>query len=81
MTDTKIWVENTATTRASFQRYTFPKDKDGRVMIDLQIPTEYDYKLMDVEIKKSVIIELRDTVISYLLDLMSGVEMLIRNML
>ncbi|MDY7252981.1 GH92 family glycosyl hydrolase [Bacteroides sp. A1-P5] len=52
MTDTKIWVENTATTRASFQRYTFPKDKDGRVMIDLQIPTEYDYKLMDVEIKK-----------------------------
>lgn len=52
MTDTKIWVENTATTRASFQRYTFPKEKDGRVMIDLQIPTEYDYKLLDVKINK-----------------------------
>lgn len=52
MTDTKIWVENTATTRVSFQRYTFPTDKDGRVMIDLQIPTEYNYKLVDVKIDK-----------------------------
>lgn len=52
MADTKIWVENTATTRASFQRYTFPKEKDGRVMIDLQIPTEYDYNLVDVKMKK-----------------------------
>lgn len=52
MTDTRIWVENTATTRASFQRYTFPKEQDGRVMIDLQIPTEYDYKLLDVKIDK-----------------------------
>lgn len=52
LTDTKIWVENTATTRASFQKYTFPKEQDGRVMIDLQIPTEYDYQLVDIKIKK-----------------------------
>lgn len=52
LTDTKILAEVTATERASFQKYTFPKDKDGRVMIDLHIQAEYDYKLLDVEIKK-----------------------------
>jgi predicted alpha-1,2-mannosidase len=53
MPDTKIWAEVTATTRCSFQRYTFPKDKDGRVMIDLHIPAEYDYQLQDIEIIKA----------------------------
>lgn len=52
LTDTKIWAEATATERASFQRYTFPKDKDGRVMIDLHIQAEYDYNLLDVDIRK-----------------------------
>ncbi len=52
MTDTEIWSEVTATTRCSFQRYTFPKNKDGRVMIDLHVEAEYDYKLMDVKIDK-----------------------------
>lgn len=52
LTDTKIWVEATATERASFMRYTFPTDKDGRVMIDLHVQAENDYQLRDVEIKK-----------------------------
>ena len=52
MTDTEIWAEVTATERASFQKYTFPKDKDGRVMIDLHVQAEYDYNLLDVDIKK-----------------------------
>lgn len=52
LTDTKILAEATATERASFQRYTFPGDKDGRVMIDLHIEAEYDYNLLDVEIKQ-----------------------------
>jgi putative alpha-1,2-mannosidase len=30
MADTRIWAEVTSTERASFQRYTFPKDQDGR---------------------------------------------------
>ena len=42
----------TATERASFQKYTFPKDKDGRVMIDLHIQAEYDYNLLDVDVRK-----------------------------
>lgn len=52
MTDTKIWAEVTATTRCGFQRYTFPKETDGRVMIDLHVQAEYDYNLLDVEINK-----------------------------
>lgn len=52
MPDTKIWAEVTATTRGGFQRYTFPKDKDGRIMIDLHVQAEYDYRLLEVEIKK-----------------------------
>ena len=52
LTDTRIWAEATATERASFQRYTFPKDKDGRVMIDLHIQAEYDYQLVDVDVTK-----------------------------
>ena len=53
LTDPDIWAELTATTRCSFQRYTFPKDQDGRVMIDLHIPAEYDYRLQDVKMKKT----------------------------
>jgi predicted alpha-1,2-mannosidase len=52
MPDTKIWAEVTATTRCSFQRYTFPKDQEGRVMIDMHVQAEYDYQLKDVEITK-----------------------------
>ncbi|MBC8003984.1 MAG: glycoside hydrolase family 92 protein, partial [Verrucomicrobia bacterium] len=50
MPDTKIWAEVSATTRCSFQRYTFPKETDGRVMIDLHVQAEYDYLLNAVEI-------------------------------
>lgn len=49
LTDTGILAEVTATTRAGFQRYTFPPDRDGRVMIDLHIPAEYDYQLKNIE--------------------------------
>lgn len=52
LSDTKIWTEVTGTTRGSFQRYTFPNDQDGRVMIDLHVQAEYDYLLPDVEIKQ-----------------------------
>lgn len=52
LSDTEILAEVTATERASFQKYTFPKDRDGRVMIDLHIQAEYDYQLSDVEVKQ-----------------------------
>lgn len=50
--DRKIWAEVTATTRCGFHRYTFPNDKDGRVMIDMHVQAEYDYLLPDVDIKQ-----------------------------
>lgn len=52
LTDPEIWVETTATTRGGFFRYTFPQDKNGRVMIDLHIEAEYNYRLVDVDVKK-----------------------------
>lgn len=53
LTDYGIRAELTATTHCGFLRYTFPSDKDSaRVLVDLHIPTEYDYQLKDIEIKK-----------------------------
>jgi len=53
LTDYDIKAELTATTRCGFQRYTFPKDREGnRVLIDLQSPAEYAYKLEEVMIAK-----------------------------
>ena len=52
LTDTDILLEATATMRASLQRYTFPKDKAGRVMVDLHVEAEYDYQLKEVEIRQ-----------------------------
>jgi len=52
LTDTNITAELTSTTRASFQKYTFHEGKKGRVMIDLTIPAEYAYQILETEIKK-----------------------------
>lgn len=52
LTDTDIWADVTATTHGGFHKYEFPKGQNGRVMIDLHVQAEYDYKLLDVEINK-----------------------------
>lgn len=52
LTDYAIEAELTATTRCSFQRYTFPSDKDGRVMIDLTIPAEYSYHILEASLQQ-----------------------------
>ncbi len=52
LSDYGINAELTATTRASFQRYTFPKGREGRVLMDLQLPAEYTYILEGCEIRK-----------------------------
>lgn len=53
LTDYDITAELTATTRCGFQRYTFPKDKDGsRILIDLHNPAEYAYMLEEVYLEK-----------------------------
>jgi len=52
LSDYGIDAELTASTRASFQRYTFPKRQDARVLIDLQLPAEYTFILEGCEIRK-----------------------------
>jgi predicted alpha-1,2-mannosidase len=45
--------EITATTRAGFLRFTFPKDrKEARVMVDFHPPIEKDFQLHQVEVRK-----------------------------
>ena len=54
LTDYDIMAELTSTTRCGFQRYTFPKDKEGsRVLMDLVIPSEYTYKSIKAHFKKT----------------------------
>jgi predicted alpha-1,2-mannosidase len=52
LTRYNIKAELTATTRASFQRYTYPRGTDSRIMIDLQTPAEYKYQLSEIQLKK-----------------------------
>jgi len=54
LSDYGILAELTATTRCAFQRYTFPRDREGsRVLLDLMIPSEYKYNLQEVYISKT----------------------------
>ena len=41
--DHKVKAAMTATTRCSFQQYTFPECSDSRILINLLFPTEWDY--------------------------------------
>ncbi|MCD6304175.1 MAG: GH92 family glycosyl hydrolase, partial [Planctomycetes bacterium] len=50
--DYGIRAELTCTTRAGFQRYTFPKASQARILFDLEFPTEYGFKVLDARITK-----------------------------
>ena len=53
LTDYGIRAEVTATTRASFQRYTYPAgDTQSRVLVDLKIPAEYDYRIEEAQLRQ-----------------------------
>ncbi len=63
LTDYDITAELTATTRCSFQRYTYPsaaedlsqalpKEKNARVLVDFATPAEYGYNLLDIEVRQ-----------------------------
>ena len=52
LSDYDINAELTASTRASFQRYTFAQADKGRVLMDLQLPAEYRFILEGCEIRK-----------------------------
>ncbi len=50
--DYNINAELTSTTRAGFQRYTFPESDNARILIDLKISTEYSYEIFAARITK-----------------------------
>ena len=50
--DYQIRSELTSTTRCGFQRHTFPKAKQARILFDLETPTEYGYVVLDAKITK-----------------------------
>ncbi|MDO5978246.1 GH92 family glycosyl hydrolase [Flavivirga spongiicola] len=53
LSDYNIKAELTATTRCSFQRYTYPKDiSDSRILVDLKIPSEYTYHIQEAHFEK-----------------------------
>ncbi|MEA4916864.1 GH92 family glycosyl hydrolase [Proteiniphilum sp.] len=52
LTDYNIKAELTSTTRCGFQRYSYPSGTDSRVMIDLKIPTEYNYDILEAKIER-----------------------------
>jgi len=53
LADYDIKAEVTATTRCGFERFTFPAGRDSsRILVDLHIPSEYDYQLKEVSLKK-----------------------------
>ncbi len=50
--DYNIKAELTTTTRTGFHRYTFPENDSARILIDLQIPSEYGFEIFYTDIKK-----------------------------
>jgi len=48
----KVRAELTCTTRAGFQRYTFPRSDEARVLFDLHSPTEYGKIVHDAKVEK-----------------------------
>jgi len=50
--DYGIKAELTATTRAGFQRYTFPKEESGHILFDLQVPEEEIPTIIDASVSK-----------------------------
>ncbi|WP_246860303.1 GH92 family glycosyl hydrolase [Olivibacter sp. LS-1] len=52
LSDYDITAELTAGTRSSLQRYTYHRGDTGRVMVDLQIPSEYPYEIEEASLKQ-----------------------------
>jgi len=53
LTDYDIKAELTSTTRCGLHRYTFPKNAQGRVLVDLQFGAEYALQIRRIEIRQA----------------------------
>jgi len=50
--DHEVKAEMAVSTRCTIQRYTFPKKKESRILIDLLFPAEYSYSISEAQIRK-----------------------------
>ena len=50
--DYDIRAELTATTRAGFQRYTFPEAEQAHILFDLKIGSEHGYQVLNARVRK-----------------------------
>lgn len=50
--DYKINAELTSTARTAFQKYTFPQTDSARILIDLKIPTDNGYEILEAAVRK-----------------------------
>jgi len=50
--DYQIRAELTATTRTGVHRYTFGASDQARILLDLEFPTEYGFKVLDARVRK-----------------------------
>ena len=50
--DPDVLAEMTATTRCGFLRFTFPEAKDARILVDLQFPSEYGFRVREGRIRR-----------------------------
>lgn len=50
--DHDVQAEMTTTTRCGFQKYTFPKKQESRILVDLMLPSEYGMEVKDAKITK-----------------------------
>ncbi len=67
--DYGIRAELTCTTRAGFQRYTFPESREARILFDLWIPTEYG-----TQVTKAVVEKVSDTEIAGSVEMSAGLH-------
>ena len=67
--DHEVKAELSATTRCGIHRYTFPKRKESRILIDLLFPTEWDYGF---SVKDAVISKVSNTELEGYADCQSG---------
>jgi len=50
--DYDVKAELTSTMRAGFQRYTFPESETARILVDMQIPSEYGFEIFWTVVSK-----------------------------
>jgi predicted alpha-1,2-mannosidase len=63
--DPDVHAEMTATTRCGFLRFTFPEADDARVLVDLEFPSEYGFRVRKGRIRRVSPTELEGIAVSH----------------